>query len=154
MIIFVCFPIQFFFDYLIRPLSGSIKDLKYEFTQNCIFFFAQKIFWRTLNFFCTMYIVHELFINLTVLLAFIFCSFPLSTLMALSHCILPILVHKWPKEKQACHSHDDAPPLSFLLQVAEVIFLNLKQFSQWKNCYFQKYFRSKLKVLNFINFTL
>ena len=95
MIIFVCFPIQFFFDYLIRPLSGSIKDLKYEFTQNCIFFFAQKIFWRTLNFFCTMYIVHELFINLTVLLAFIFCSFPLSTLMALSHCILLILVHKW-----------------------------------------------------------
>ena len=26
---------------------------------------------------------------------------------------------KWPQQKQACHSHDDAKPLSFQLQVTE-----------------------------------
>ena len=29
---------------------------------------------------------------------------------------------KWPQEKQACHSHDDAMPLSFWLQVTEDFF--------------------------------
>ena len=29
-----------------------------------------------------------------------------------------VLVHKWPQEKQVCHSHDDATPLSFKLQEA------------------------------------
>ena len=29
---------------------------------------------------------------------------------------------KWPQQKQACHSHDDAPPLSFQLQVTEAFF--------------------------------
>ena len=29
---------------------------------------------------------------------------------------------KWPQEKQACHSHDDATPLSFQLQVTEDFF--------------------------------
>ena len=29
---------------------------------------------------------------------------------------------KWPKQKQVCHSHDDALPLSFQLQVNEAFF--------------------------------
>ena len=36
---------------------------------------------------------------------------------------------KWPQEDWACDFHDDAPPLSFQLQVAEVHFLNLIIFS-------------------------
>ena len=31
-------------------------------------------------------------------------------------------VVKWPKEKEACHSHDDATPSSFQLQVTEDFF--------------------------------
>ena len=34
----------------------------------------------------------------------------------------PVYEVKQPQEKWACDSHDDAPPLSFQLQVAEVIF--------------------------------
>ena len=31
-------------------------------------------------------------------------------------------VVKWPKEKEVCHFHDDATPLSFRLQVTEAFF--------------------------------
>ena len=34
----------------------------------------------------------------------------------------PVYEVKQPQEKWACDFHDDAPPLSFQLQVAEVIF--------------------------------
>ena len=34
----------------------------------------------------------------------------------------PVYEVKQPHEKWACDFHDDAPPLSFQLQVAEVIF--------------------------------
>ena len=34
----------------------------------------------------------------------------------------PFYLVKQPQEKWACDFHDDAPPLSFQLQVAEVIF--------------------------------
>ena len=33
-----------------------------------------------------------------------------------------LYVVKWPWEKWACHSHDDATPLSFWLQVTEDFF--------------------------------
>ena len=37
-------------------------------------------------------------------------------------CDGPFYLVKQPQEKWACDFHDDAPPLSFQLQVAEVIF--------------------------------
>ena len=37
-------------------------------------------------------------------------------------CDRPFYLVKQPQEKWACDFHDDAPPLSFQLQVAEVIF--------------------------------
>ena len=39
-----------------------------------------------------------------------------------------LYVVKLTQEKQACHSHDGATPLSFWLQVSEDFFLNLKVF--------------------------
>jgi hypothetical protein len=37
-------------------------------------------------------------------------------------CDRPFYLVKQPQEKWECDFHDDAPPLSFQLQVAEVIF--------------------------------
>ena len=37
-------------------------------------------------------------------------------------CDRPFYLEKKPQEKWTCDNHDDAPPLSFKLQVAEVIF--------------------------------
>ena len=37
-------------------------------------------------------------------------------------CDRPFYLVKQPQEKWACDFHNDAPPLSFQLQVAEVIF--------------------------------
>ena len=39
--------------------------------------------------------------------------------------LLLILLHKWPQEKKAWHSHEDATPLFFQLQEAEDFFKNL-----------------------------
>ena len=53
-----------------------------------------------------------------------FCPRMMSSFLnvhSLKKCLglLLILVHKWPQEKQACHSHHDSTPLSFQLQEAE-----------------------------------
>ena len=44
-------------------------------------------------------------------------------------CDRPFYLLKQSQEKWACDFHDDATPLSFQLQVTEVIFLNLIIFS-------------------------
>ena len=43
--------------------------------------------------------------------------------------LLLIILHKWPQEKQVCHSNDVAMPLFFQLQEAEDFFLNFIIFS-------------------------
>ena len=48
---------------------------------------------------------------------------PLPTvLVILLHTPVKSYVVKWPQEKWACHSHDNATPLSFHLQVTQVFF--------------------------------
>ena len=45
-----------------------------------------------------------------------------TVLVILLHTPVKSYVVKWPLEKWACHSHDDATPLSFHLQVTQVFF--------------------------------
>ena len=51
-----------------------------------------------------------------------------TVLVILLHTPVKSYVIKWPQEKWACYSHDEAMPLSFHLQVTQVFFFKSYKF--------------------------
>ena len=72
--------------------------------------------------YCSQEMVHLLQGTIDILRKHLFIGWEGYTAGEFVWCDRPFYLVKQPQEKWACDFHDDAPPLSFQLQVAEVIF--------------------------------
>ena len=68
------------------------------------------------------YFYNKLFLDLALFSTSYFFEEQSTVCVLILYTPVKSYVVKWPKEKEACHSHDDATPSSFQLQVTEDFF--------------------------------